>query len=261
METFLQSGLLLWVIWLVGAALLVYAAVAIWSHLSLGRLFWQNISGSNRVALPKIARATAVLETDNSEAESQALVLARPESETPDPTSAVAAQVRSGPIGVIYPVAGRNGLHFSAQRCTSCQLCSYVCPVGAITTQESGPGYIRSFDLTTCVYCGLCEAACPTQAIKLTVNQTPTRRAVSSFKLQGEVEKQNCTECGRKIPYLDLMAERIYNFELANLADGDAEGLAGSEKIAEQGRLLAQPHPPCPTCQQTVLELEEKICG
>lgn len=133
--------------------------------------------------------------------------------------------------------------------------------MGAITTQESEPGYIRLFDLTACVYCGLCEAACPTQAIKLTVNQIPTRRAVSSFKLQGEVEKQNCTECGRKIPYLDLMAERIYNFELPNLADGDADELAGREKTAMKGRLLAQPHPPCPTCQQTVLELEEKICG
>lgn len=112
METFLQSGVLLWVIWIVFAAMLVYAAVAIWSHLSLGRLFWQNISGSNRVALPKIARTVFVPETTNSDAESQVLVLARPENETADPQMLGEARVKSGPPGVIYPVAGRNGLHF-----------------------------------------------------------------------------------------------------------------------------------------------------
>lgn len=227
MNNFLQTGTLITLIWVVFLALTIYLAVAVWSHLSLNKLFWQNLFGSNRVALPKIARAVSVPGSDSGGSESRALVLSRLDDEVP--------LTESERRNVIYPLAGRNGLHFWAERCSSCQLCSYVCPVNAVSTHEISTGYQRTFDLSTCIYCGLCEAACPTHAIRLTLNETPLHQSLADFKIWGEVPKQACSECGRIVPQVDLRADYIYDLQ---------------EKTAV-----------CATCQQTNLELEEQICG
>jgi formate hydrogenlyase subunit 6/NADH:ubiquinone oxidoreductase subunit I len=258
LDNLLQSGAIIIAVWVVFAALSLYLVVAVWSHLSADKLFWQNIFGSNRVALPLIARNLLIPDTSSNNAENQALVLVRGEDSE--------AQDKSSTRGVIYPLAGRNGLHFAVERCTSCQLCSYVCPAAAVTTQDSSRGYIRSFDLTACIYCGLCEAACPTQAIKLTVNQSPARKVVSTFKVQGEVDKKPCPKCSRKVPQIDLMAERIYNLEASSSttivieANTTPEAATSSDEGISEGRKFAQAELPCTACQQAVLVLEEKIC-
>lgn len=263
MDNLLQSGVVVGAVWAVFGVLALYTTVVVWSHLSVNKLFWQNIFGSNRVALPRIAHNSTIPGTSSDSAESRALVLVHSEDE--NATSEVEER-----RGVIYPVAGRNGLHFWTQRCTSCQLCTYVCPVNAVTTRDTNLGYIRSFDLTTCIYCGLCEAACPTHAIRLTVNQAPTQSLLSSLIVQGEVEKKVCGECGRKVPNADLMADRIYDLDGNGLTlvvdetevvNSKLSAPSHQQDILEKGRELAQPAKPCPVCQQNVLELEEKICG
>lgn len=234
MDNFLQSGTVNLLIWIVFLALTLYLVVAIWSHLSLGKLFWQNLFGSNRVALPKLSRAVNVPGSDSGSGESQALVLVRVDEDV--------ALTDSERRNVIYPMAGRNGLHFWAERCSSCQLCSYVCPTGAISTQEITNGYERVFNLSVCIFCGLCEAACPTHAVRLTLNEMPLHTRLMDFVVQGEVQKEACPECGRVVPQTDLRADYIYDLKPL------AVGVTQSEKV-------------CDTCQQTVLKAEEEICA
>jgi ferredoxin len=49
-----------------------------------------------------------------------------------------------------------------AQLCTACGQCIEVCPVGAITLEETA-----IVDETQCVGCGACAEACPMEAISL----------------------------------------------------------------------------------------------
>lgn len=251
-----KNGLPSLALWLIGAGLGLYVLAAVWTHLSIGRLFWQNLFGSNRVALPRLARLLNIQATGADDSDSKALVLVRP-GETN-------VERLERDRGVIYPVAGRNGLHFTPSRCSSCGLCAYVCPTGAVSTLDSDKGYLRRFDLTSCIYCGMCEGACPTQAIKLTVNQVATRPQAAMMLVEGEVAATPCPKCHEKAPRADLFAERIYSFELPRQEDEDEE-LTEYEKerretLLEKGKLVVQPEAACPECQKRVVATEEEIC-
>lgn len=49
-----------------------------------------------------------------------------------------------------------------AEKCTGCDLCTPVCPSGAI---QGGPKEIHSLDQDLCITCGACVAACARNAI------------------------------------------------------------------------------------------------
>lgn len=252
-----KNGLPSLALWIIGGGLGLYLLAAVWTHLSIGRLFWQNLFGSNRVALPRLARLLNIQGTGADDGDSKALVLVRPGESN--------VERLDRDRGVIYPVAGRNGLHFTPSRCSSCGLCAYVCPTGAVSTSDSDNGYLRRFDLTSCIYCGMCEGACPTQAIKLTVNQLATQSQIGTMMVEGEVTTKPCPKCHEKAPRADLFAERIYSFELPIIEEDEEENLSDYEKerresLLEKGKLVVQPAAACPECQKRVLAAEEEIC-
>ena len=48
------------------------------------------------------------------------------------------------------------------KKCISCGTCVAICPVEAISFDESGKAKI---DKTKCIHCGACRASCPVSAI------------------------------------------------------------------------------------------------
>ncbi len=200
MQDILQNGLPEIALWIIGALLAIYCAVALLLNLPSIKLFRQNLQLSNRVNLPKIAQKGKVPASGAGNEEQETLLLVP----LPD---------RVGPAergGLIYPAQGRNGLSFKPADCTSCGLCVYVCPAGAVSTTPTEKGYSRNFDFGRCVYCGLCESACPTQAILLTVEQPGGEKQTI---ISGAVNWEKCSRCGAKPPRHDLLAGEIYNLD------------------------------------------------
>ena len=49
--------------------------------------------------------------------------------------------------------------------CYGCQSCAEICPVGAITMQPDGEGFLfPDIDVAKCIECNKCEKSCPTQS-------------------------------------------------------------------------------------------------
>ena len=231
----------------VAAGLVVYAALLIWTNIGVD-LLGQNLFRANQVELPRLGRPSPVPTAGTSGQETTALILSRAHLPI-NPDQPASRDVSN----VIYPVAGRNGLHFSPDRCTGCGLCVYTCPTQAVTTNDNDRGYVRRFDLTKCVYCGLCESACPTSSIRLTLNPQPNQPTLAVLVVEGEIETLPCRLCGRHAPQTDLLAERIY--------EPPANGEETDEDEFERLRLTVNPNGVCLECQKRVLEAEERICG
>lgn len=49
--------------------------------------------------------------------------------------------------------------------CSGCNICSTLCPTGALTRVEKDNSVVISFNTRYCVGCGLCQEACPEKAI------------------------------------------------------------------------------------------------
>jgi ferredoxin len=49
-------------------------------------------------------------------------------------------------------------------KCIGCGACTSVCPVGALSLDNSGKSTV---DLKKCIGCGACTSVCPVEAIEL----------------------------------------------------------------------------------------------
>ena len=94
--------------------------------------------------------------------------------------------------------------------CTSCLLCSRVCPTAAITIDsprgEDKKRHLKAFtvDNTLCCYCGLCEEVCNFCAIKLA-----TMYEFSTLDKNDLVwDKEKLQEMGRDVPYEDTRKKK-----------------------------------------------------
>ncbi len=56
-------------------------------------------------------------------------------------------------------------INFSNDKCTRCNICAQVCPVGIIIQEEDKVPFIEEGSFTTCRKCGHCEVFCPTGAV------------------------------------------------------------------------------------------------
>ena len=66
---------------------------------------------------------------------------------------------------------------WDSEKCTSCALCSKICPNRAIEMVEAPSEYKENYtkkypkiDLAKCCFCGLCQDICPTGALTLSKN-------------------------------------------------------------------------------------------
>ncbi|MEA3254081.1 MAG: 4Fe-4S binding protein, partial [Chloroflexota bacterium] len=66
---------------------------------------------------------------------------------------------------------------WDSEKCTSCTLCSRICPNKAIEMVEAPAEYKEKYpkkypqiDLGKCCFCGLCQDICPTGALTLSKN-------------------------------------------------------------------------------------------
>jgi formate hydrogenlyase subunit 6/NADH:ubiquinone oxidoreductase subunit I len=50
--------------------------------------------------------------------------------------------------------------------CSGCNICSILCPTGALRRVEKDNSVVISFNIRHCVGCGLCQEACPEKAIR-----------------------------------------------------------------------------------------------
>ncbi len=66
---------------------------------------------------------------------------------------------------------------WDSAKCTSCGLCSKICPNRAIEMVEAPPEYKENYakrypmiDLGKCCFCGLCQDICPTGSLTMSKN-------------------------------------------------------------------------------------------
>jgi formate hydrogenlyase subunit 6/NADH:ubiquinone oxidoreductase subunit I len=235
LQEILQNGIPEVILWVLVGLVLVYTLAEFTMQLSPGTLFWQNLSRSNRVQLPELAKTSRVSGSGAGEEQTQALVMLPEEGIGPSERGSI-----------IYPALGRNGLNFKPELCTSCGLCVFVCPVEAIGTPATKEGYTRRFDLRRCVFCGLCEGACPTQAIRLTVEPHPARVEMGELVVSGEMAYEKCPTCGAKPPSPNLLSARIYEKGFVN----EPKKKRGKKNKSDS----------CEECVRRITEAEETIC-
>lgn len=64
----------------------------------------------------------------------------------------------------------RGKLHWDAQKCTGCNLCSKDCPANAIEVimiDKATKRFIVRYHMDRCTFCAQCVLSCPQDALKL----------------------------------------------------------------------------------------------
>ena len=51
--------------------------------------------------------------------------------------------------------------------CSGCNICSTLCPTGALSRVQKNNSVVISFNIRQCVGCGLCQEACPEKEVTL----------------------------------------------------------------------------------------------
>jgi ferredoxin len=64
-------------------------------------------------------------------------------------------------------------ISFDTEKCTTCGICSMICPLNAIVSGEDGFHSLPAESEALCTLCGHCEAVCPTNAIAVNYQVFP----------------------------------------------------------------------------------------
>ncbi|MGQ9687397.1 MAG: 4Fe-4S binding protein [Desulfobaccales bacterium] len=83
--------------------------------------------------------------------------------------------------------------------CLKCEICSLVCPRGAVTVRPGDQGLDITIDPRLCVLCEICTHFCPTGAVTLTINGTAKtifadQEGLASFYPKVCLDKGKCPE-------------------------------------------------------------------
>ena len=109
------------------------------------------------------------------------------------------------------------------EKCTGCQTCSQVCPVGAISSKEEK----AEIDMDECIRCGKCHDACPQDAVRHDSERIPievkenidkTKEIMKNFKTNDEKK----SFLGRMIKHFNKekkVAEKTIE-QIENLIEG-----------------------------------------
>lgn len=84
----------------------------------------------------------------------------------------------------------------SAEKCTSCGLCFYICPTKAFRMQADGNKVKLSFSYSKCSACTLCEQKCPEKALHVERVFDLQRMLQGSEVVLAEQELVFCKKCG-----------------------------------------------------------------
>lgn len=97
-------------------------------------------------------------------------------------------------------------LRLNAEKCIGCGLCTLVCPVQALRTEE---GRLLQ-NASECRHCGLCVQTCPGGALEL-LPAIPLAELARGWRPLGEVGEPICRRCGRRHPLAESCGkEREY---------------------------------------------------
>lgn len=103
------------------------------------------------------------------------------------------------------PLPGRRDLPYGsitidAAACSTCGICSQVCPTGAVYDTPE-PGYrLFWFDPVSCLNCRLCGDACPEGALRFEEEPLLSSLLFGERRVAARVELATCAMCGDEIP-------------------------------------------------------------
>lgn len=117
---------------------------------------------------------------------------------------------------------------YREDRCTSCRICEQVCPVNAISWENS----VYEIDLNICIGCAECITSCPTGALQILWNETPNNMSEKLAETAlGAVEFLN-----RKLFYFNFLIDITPHCDCFTLSDNaiteDIGILASTDPIA-----------------------------
>lgn len=135
---------------------------------------------------------------------------------------------------VAYPAGYRGQLDHEMDLCTACGTCIYTCSPGAITRDDSTPGYVLwNYAEDRCTFCGFCVEYCPTQALSFIPAAPVVVTNRSQHYVSHPIECQPCSDCGQLIrPLPEATLIRLYGDPLP-------EDVATSRLLCERCRQRA----------------------
>lgn len=120
----------------------------------------------------------------------------------------------------------------SAEKCTSCGLCFYVCPTKAFSMQAEGNKVKLSFSYSRCSACMLCEQKCPEKALRVERVFDLKRMLGDSEITLVEQELVFCEKCGT-------------GFATAKMQEKILNAVAKNEQLKKALKL-------CPECRSNI---------
>lgn len=90
-------------------------------------------------------------------------------------------------------------LRLDKEVCLKCEICSLVCPRGAVAISVGDAGLDITIDPRVCVLCEICAHFCPTGAVSLRLNGIPKtilfdHQGLAAFLDKIRMDKERCTE-------------------------------------------------------------------